>query len=427
MNSNKNLLCLATPPSGWLGPDEKAFSSFRALLPYVSSRFNTLWINPRLASLPTPRDKARVFLQKLRNLVSSVVMQAKVTKSNFISLEPLVPYTEFYISRFKGYDKVYIHYWSIIARIVAKKVKNVLKILRPEFCFSTHIFGGLLGSVLKEMNLTKYHVYYDLDEFSAIPPFDTEISEQIAYLEREIIRKADVIWSVSKTLADRRRVIGAKKILIVPHGVHALFAKAAKLRTSISASNLKKSFSIVYTGTIHPNWGVDVLLEAFDFLMKKKYNMKLILAGPATDSLLKRIKILQSKHSKNIQYLGVIHWSELYKVLAMGDIGVAPYRTDGSAAYGVPLKIKEYVTAGLPVISTCVGEIPIFLEKTGVGITCQCSPKELAETIIRLIENTGLRETMMKNAIQLKIPRWEQVFDEAFEKTFKVLEKLGLK
>ena len=119
---------------------------------------------------------------------------------------------------------------------------------------------------------------------------------------------------------------------------------------------------------------------------------------------------------------GVIHWSKLYKVLAMGDIGVATYKIDGSAAYWAPLKIKEYIAAGLPVISTRAGEIPNFLEKTGAGITCECSPNELATTIIRLVENTGLRETMMKSPLQLKIPSWEQVFDEAFEKTFEVLE-----
>lgn len=419
---NRKLLCLVTPPLGWLGPDVKAFSSFTALLPYANSRFATIWVKPRLASLPTPRDNIRLFLQKLRDM-TSVNAQIKIIQKGSIILEPSVPYTEFYVSVIRKYDNFYIRYWSIIAKIIAHRVEDVLNSLNIKLCLSTHIFGGLLGSILKEMNLIKYHVYYDLDKFSTIPPFDKELSTQISYLENKIVKKADMVWSVSSTLAKIREGKGARKVLIVPHGVNkSLFAKAVNLRNSLIADGLKGPFSIVYTGTIHPNWGVDILLKAFDLLMKKSYDIKLILAGPATHSLLKYIKELEHKYPANIQYLGIIHWSELYKILALGDVGVAPYKGQGSARYGTPLKIKEYIAAGLPVISTSIGEIQHFLKENGVGITCECSAHELANAIITLIENPQLKEEMEKNTLQSKLFSWKQVFDFAFKKTFEILE-----
>ena len=417
----RNWLLLATPPSEWLGPDIRAFSSFRALLPYVSTRFDTVWINPRLLGLPVPRDNISVFLRKLRALTK--VTAQTVTREGYITLEPPIPYTEFYIAPIKSYDHIFINYWSIIAKTIVHRVENILKILKPKLCLSTHVFGGLLGDILKKRNLVEYHIYYDVDKFSTIPPFDVNVPTQISCLENKIVQNADIVWSVSRTLGNLRKSAGARKVLTVPHGVNkGLFAKAVKLRKSKSTSSLEKTLSVVYTGTIHPNWGVDTLLQAFDILMKKGYKVRLILAGPATPALLKSIEALQRKYFDNIQYLGVIHWSKLYEVLAMGDVGVAPYKIEGSAIYGAPLKIKEYVAAGLPVISSSIGEIQSFLQGNNVGITCEPSAYELAKALITLIEKPYLREKLAKNALQLELPSWEQNFDIAFEETLKTLE-----
>lgn len=90
------------------------------------------------------------FLHKLRTLK---VTTQTVTKEGCITLEPPLPYTEFYIAPVKKYDHVYIDYWSIIAKTIVHKVENVLKMLKPKLCLSAHVFGRLLGSVLKERNL----------------------------------------------------------------------------------------------------------------------------------------------------------------------------------------------------------------------------------------------------------------------------------
>lgn len=420
----RNWLLLATPPSGWLGPDIRAFSSFRALLPYVSTRFDTIWINPRLLGLPVPRDNMSVFLHKLRTL-TKVAMQT-ATRDGYITLEPPIPYTEFYIAPIKKYDHFYIHYWSIIAKTIVHRVENTLKILKPKLCLSTHVFGGLLGSILKERNLIEHHIYYDLDKFSAIPPFDIDLSTQISCLENKIVQNADIVWSVSRTLGNLRKAAGARKVLIVPNAVDRdLFARAVKLRESRSTGSLEKALSIVYAGTIHPNWGVDVLLQAFDILMKKGYNIRLVLVGPATPPLLETIRALQSNYFDKLQYFGVVPRSKFCEVLSLGDIGVAPYKLDSHAGYGDPLKIKEYVAAGLPVISSSIDEIRHFLQENNVGITCEPSVNGLAEALITLIEKPQLREELTKNALQLKLSSWEENFDVAFEETFEALESVA--
>jgi glycosyltransferase involved in cell wall biosynthesis len=335
-----------------------------------------------------------------------------------------MPYTEFYVAPIKRYDDVFVHYWSIVAKTIVRRVENRLRMLKPELCLSTHVFGGLLGSVLKERNLVRRHIYYDLDNFSTISPFDTGLSTQISHLENKIAQNADVVWSVSRTLGSLRKAAGARKVLIVPNAVDRdLFARAVKLRESRSASSFQKALSIVYAGTIHPNWGVDVLLQAFDVLMKKGYNIKLLLVGPAAPPLLEAIRALQSAWGfDKLQYFGVVPRSKFCEVLSLGEIGVAPYKLDSHAGYGDPLKIKEYVAAGLPVISSPIGEIQHFLQENNVGVTCEPSVNALAEAIITLIERPQLREELTKNALQLKLSSWEENFGVAFKETFEAIE-----
>jgi hypothetical protein len=52
---------------------------------------------------------------------------------------------------------------------------------------------------------------------------------------------------------------------------------------------------------------------------------------------------------------------------------------------------------------------------------CEPSANGLAEAIITLIEKTHLREALTKNALRLKLSSWEEIFDAAFEETFKAL------
>jgi len=407
-------LCLATAPSEWLGGHPKAFSSFTALLAYTESRFNTLWINPRFTFFPSRAH----FVKKLRDLMSAGIIR----KNEAIIFEPFIPHFEKYISIIKGYDGFYMKYWNFIVKITWQKTKHIIRTLRPKICVSATIFGGLLGTILKEREFVQYHIYYDLDKFSTLPSF-YKISKQISCLERQIVRKADIVWSVSNTLSKLRKSQGAKKTLVVPNGVYLeLFNRAVRLRELRSSREPKSPISIVYTSTIHPNWGTDILLEAFDLLIKKHYNVKLIMAGHGPNSQIGSIKKLQQRYPGKIVYFGVVQWTKLFKVLALGDIAVAPYRISGSAMYGAPLKIQEYMAAGLPVISTRTGVIPNLLEKNGAGIVVDDNSKELSKAIISLIENRKLRKKMARNALHApNLIEWNSVFDSAFSWTFDAL------
>ena len=79
------------------------------------------------------------------------------------------------------------------------------------------------------------------------------------------------------------------------------------------------------------------------------------------------------------------------------DIAVAPYPAGEN--YFSPLKVYEYLAAGLPVVASAVGAIPGVLADTGAAIlTDPADTADLTDALQRLIDDAELRATMGQRA-----------------------------
>ena len=78
--------------------------------------------------------------------------------------------------------------------------------------------------------------------------------------------------------------------------------------------------------------------------------------------------------------------------LAGSAIGVAPYPDLGGEQqqYFSPLKVYEYLAAGLPVVASAVGQLPQILSEIGTLVP-PSDPAALAAAIDRLAADPGLR------------------------------------
>lgn len=93
------------------------------------------------------------------------------------------------------------------------------------------------------------------------------------------------------------------------------------------------------------------------------------------------------------------------------DVGVAPYPTfDGF--YFSPLKVYEYMAAGLPVVASRVGDLSELIQDGVDGfLVPPGDPAALAAALDRLRSDRGLR-TRMGSAARLKVLRshtWDMV------------------
>jgi glycosyltransferase involved in cell wall biosynthesis len=188
-------------------------------------------------------------------------------------------------------------------------------------------------------------VYYCVDEWSL---FEYLERDTIVAAERELLQRVDAVFAVNHALADAKREL-CPTTFVAPHGVdHALFAKALAPETVVpeDLARLPKP-RIGFYGTLR-EW-VDFDLIATIARARPKWSIVLIGQQLADVSALTGLP--------NVHLLGPRPHAELPAYCAGFDVGIIPYRAEQRMEFVNPLKLREYLAAGLPVVSTPITEV----------------------------------------------------------------------
>src|SRR3989449_8283203 len=181
-------------------------------------------------------------------------------------------------------------------------------------------------------------------------------------IERFLARRADALLCVSSTLRDRfARLRGSRE------GVH-LFPNAVDLErfqeavTSPQGAGARKAGDtvIMFTGSFKPWHGVKDLLQAFALLLNDQRRTRLVLVGggPERESLMRCA--VELRIEANVTFTGAVSPEEGPALVALADIAVASY-IPLNDFYFSPLKLGEYLAAGLPVVATACGDLDPLL------------------------------------------------------------------
>ncbi|RRD25648.1 glycosyltransferase family 4 protein [Actinomyces bowdenii] len=120
---------------------------------------------------------------------------------------------------------------------------------------------------------------------------------------------------------------------------------------------------VTFVGTLKPWHGVADLLEAAS-ASRGGWSLRILGDGPQMGALRARAQEL----GVAVDFRGAIPPQDMPAHLAGSAIGVAPYPDLGGEEqqYFSPLKVLEYLAAGLPVVASAVGQVPLLLEGVGV-------------------------------------------------------------
>jgi glycosyltransferase involved in cell wall biosynthesis len=174
--------------------------------------------------------------------------------------------------------------------------------------------------------------------------------------ERRAFAGADAIGAVSRAVLAhvRRTAPDGPPSRWIPNGVEVeRFATAAPTALGLPPD----AVTIGFAGSMKPWHGVIDLLHAI-----RDLPVQLVLAGhgPLLDELR-----LASAGDPRVQILGDLPHGRIPGLLRALDIGVAPYLPD-EQFYFSPLKVIEYLAAGLPVVCPRIGDLPELVGDAGI-------------------------------------------------------------
>lgn len=180
-------------------------------------------------------------------------------------------------------------------------------------------------------------------------------------------------------------------------------------------------FSLAFAGTIGPENGLDIAIEAFAIAKKKLPELKLhILGGGMKEDEQKAISLIKElKLSDSVIYHGFISdLNKLSGILRHCMVGLAPYREISWSVrwYADATKMRLYFANGLPAIATQVPPLGKEAEKKGCAIIVRDTKQELAMAIAHIFSDKK-QYIKYRNAAILfaKNNTWEKTYSNALK------------
>ncbi len=200
--------------------------------------------------------------------------------------------------------------------------------------------GRLLGRLDEDMVI--YHCVDEYSQFSGVP------KHALLRMESDLVRRADLVLTSSERLCEERRPANPNTHFI-PHGVDLEHFAQALDETTIVPEDLRRlPRPIVGFIGLLADW-VDLgLLRA---IAQARPSWSIALIGRASTDL------APVRGLPNVHLLGQKPFSALPSYCRGIDVGIIPFRLNQLTLRANPLKLREYLAAGLPVISTPMPEV----------------------------------------------------------------------
>jgi len=154
------------------------------------------------------------------------------------------------------------------------------------------------------------------------------------------------------------------------------------IRSTLKKGTEEKEKIVSYIGSISKERGIFELINAFHGT-----DTKLYLAGTMSPRNL--LKTLEKEEGwENVVYFGQVGRNEIYSILAASQAGICTLHPTACFINSVPIKIFEYMNAGLPIVAS---KFPFWEELLkdidNAVFVDPLSPKEIREAIKNLIED----------------------------------------
>lgn len=369
---NRDILCFS---HDWTGDPLSKTHLMREL----SKENRILWINAIANRMPTvsSKDVKRIF-SKLKKFTEPV----KEVEPNIFVLNPLAIPT---------YGSSFIR--SFNTNALRRQVKKAMRKLRFESPINM-VFNpaaGLLAGKLGENEL----IYYCVDDYTEF----TGVASGLKAIEEDLFRRSDLVIVSSEKLFDDKKYFN-EKTFIIRHGTDwKHFRKSLDEKTEIPDDIRSLPKPIIGFHGLLADW---VDFELIKKVAAKYSNGSVVLVGKISVDAEKKVKILEN--IENVHFLGRKPYEVLPNYCKAFDVSLNPFEINELTLAANPLKVREYLAAGLNVISTDIPEVRI-LDHCRIGK----DPNEFLEMVEEALNDKTPRDIISDS---IRTESWSAKIDE---------------
>lgn len=329
-------------------------SSCQHLIKRVRDDFPVVWVN----TVGTRRAKVNGFtlrrgIEKLRSWRNGL---HQVADRMWVVDVPMLPNASGRLGRFVN---------GGLLRRGLRKTLNRLGLSRPIVLTTLPHFWPSISDI-ERSGL----IYYCVDDFTHWPGAD---GEAVRAAERQLLGQSDVVLAASREL--QSRLDGVRPTKYFPHAVDfEHFATATDAAPVADIDRLPRPH-IGFFGLIYEKLDFRLLSH----VAEQFHDGTLVMIGPTSYCP------EDFRRLPNVHFTGAIPYEELPKWIAACDVLILAYQHDEMTRQVNPLKLKECLATGKPVVSVNIPEAVQFSPHVRVA----AGPVEFVDQIRHALTDTG--------------------------------------
>ncbi len=306
-------------------------TSKHQIMKILSRENRIIWVNSIGLRTPTMgAGDARRILNKLKSFFRGM---ERVNENLYVYTPIVIPFHRIGIVR------------SINAFILKLALNSYIRRLgmKDVICWSYLPNAGYIIEKLKPKTI----VYHCVDEWSKFSFIDDRIVEQ----ERELCEMSDVVFASARTLYESRKPYNPNTHYI-PHGVDYEYfheRKTADLPLPEDMAGIGHPIAGFF-GLIHEWIDLDLLAR----IAKDNPEVSFVYIGKYS------VDVGAVDAFPNTHFLGQKEYSELIDYAKHFDVGLIPFKINDLTIAVNPIKLKEYLALGIPVISVGLPEVKAY-------------------------------------------------------------------
>jgi glycosyltransferase involved in cell wall biosynthesis len=266
-------------------------------------------------------------------------------------------------------------------------------IRRPISWFVLPHLSFLVGTLGERLS-----VYYCTDDHAALPHVNPKA---IRFLDAETTRNADVVFVASATLLNSKQQQNPRTYLS-PHGVDSRhFGRAQDESLAIPEDTAALPGPVIGFFGLIEDW---IDLELVDYLAQHRPQWTFLMIG--------RVAVPAEKLPRrpNVHFIGPRPYDSLPAYGKQFAASIIPYRLTQQVLHANPLKLREYLAMGKPIVAVSTPEIDKYADVVAIARTREDYLSKLDEAVSRPASAEEVRRRMERVAAHGWDARLREVF-----------------